>query len=187
MDPLWTDQAQVWLLAGQLAVLAVAAFMALRQVREARRLREDQTRPFVVVDFEPIEVHGFLDLVVKNVGPTMARDVRIAFDPPIQSTRELDVPIAELKMLREGIPTLAPGKEHRMHFAFGPDHYKSDLPDSFRARVRYSDQRGRRWFDELMDLDLGLYWSQLRVDVYGLHYVHERLKEIRDLLKQMKA
>jgi hypothetical protein len=160
--------------------------MALRQVREARRLREDQTRPFVVVDFEPIEVHGFFDLVIRNVGPTMARDVRIDFDPPIQSSRQFDTPIGELKMFREGIPTLAPGKEHRMHFAFGPDHHQSELPDAFRARVRYTDQRGGRRFDELMDLDLGLYWSQLRVNVYGVHYVHKRLEEIRDLLEQKR-
>jgi hypothetical protein len=36
----------------QLLVLVVAAIVAWRQVKEARRLREAQAQPFVVVDFE---------------------------------------------------------------------------------------------------------------------------------------
>ena len=184
MDPLWTDEAQVWLVAGQLLILVVAAVFAFWQVKEARRLREEQTRPFVVVDFEPIEIHGFFDLVVKNTGPTMARDVTIDFDPPIRSATEHDTPIAELKVFKDGIPTLAPGKEYRMHYAFGPRHHESGLPDEYRARVRYSDQERRRSFDEEMDLDLGLYWSQVRTNVHGIHYVHKRLEEIRDVLRK---
>jgi len=37
---------------GQLVVLVVAALYARSHVREARELREDQARPFVVLDFE---------------------------------------------------------------------------------------------------------------------------------------
>ena len=48
---------------------------AWRQVREARKLRVEQARPFVIVDFEP----GFLVyLTVENLGRTMAREVRSA-------------------------------------------------------------------------------------------------------------
>ncbi len=52
MDPTWTDIATTAILAAQLVVFAAAAAVGWRQVGEARRLREAQTRPFVVVDFD---------------------------------------------------------------------------------------------------------------------------------------
>jgi hypothetical protein len=59
---------------GQLLVLVLAALYARAQVREARKLRQDQARPSVVVDFEP-EQSPCMNLVVANPGKTMARNV----------------------------------------------------------------------------------------------------------------
>lgn len=70
MEPPWADIAQTAILGGQLFVLAVAAVVAWRQVREARRLREQQIRPFVVVDFEVDRSLFFL--AISNVGTTLA-------------------------------------------------------------------------------------------------------------------
>jgi hypothetical protein len=53
------------------------------QARQARELQEEQARPFVIVDLEP----GFLIyLVVENIGRTMARNVTITSDKPFEST-----------------------------------------------------------------------------------------------------
>ncbi len=61
---------------GTMAVALGAAVPAYRAVRESRNLREDQARPFVVVTLEPSGAsRHFLDLVVRNHGKTMARDV----------------------------------------------------------------------------------------------------------------
>jgi hypothetical protein len=62
-----------------LVVLVVAAVAAFRQVREAVRTREEESRPYVVVDFETKK--GMFFLVVTNIGRTMARDVRFSFNP----------------------------------------------------------------------------------------------------------
>src|SRR5437588_12571653 len=70
--PTWSALA-AWL---TVAVYLVIAVFALRQVREARRLREEQARPFVVAEFVP----GFLiKFRVRNVGQTVARNVRISW------------------------------------------------------------------------------------------------------------
>lgn len=84
-------------------IYIVLGLFAWRQVGEARKLREEQARPFVIVDFEP----GFLVyLTVENLGRTMAREVSICFDKPLESSlsgrRELD----ESPLFREPIPAL---------------------------------------------------------------------------------
>jgi hypothetical protein len=65
-----TDWAAVtaWAAWATVAVYIGLGIFAWIQVLQARRLREEQARPFVIVDFEP----GFLVyLTVANLGRTM--------------------------------------------------------------------------------------------------------------------
>jgi hypothetical protein len=183
MEPTWADVAQTAILGGQLLVLAVAAAVAWRQVREARRLREQQIRPFVVID---IEVDRFLFfLAVSNVGTTLARDVRFEIDPPLDSA--IENALNEMKMFRHGIATLPPNKAIRTLFDSALQRKPADLPDLYTVRVRYRDQTGRRTFDETFDLDLGVYWNLTTVERRDVHDLHERLKEIRNEMRKWTA
>jgi hypothetical protein len=180
----WTDQAQVYFVAAQLVVLLIAAFVAWRQVREARRLREQQNRPFVVIDFD-IERGVETYLEVANLGTSLARDVKFSINPPLASA--VDVPVDKFKMLNEGIPTLAPGKRLRTFFDIGFQRIESGLPLSYDAIVEYKDEDGKRSFKENLDLDLELFMhleSSTRRDV---HDVHERLEEIAKTLKKWSS
>ncbi len=177
----WTDEAQVYLVAAQLVVLIVAVIFAWRQVREARVLREEQSRPFVVVDIQS-DPGSLVYLEVVNMGTSLARDVRIEIDPPLESA--IDIPVGKLKMLSEGIATLAPGKKYRSFFDQGPPRNNSDLPMSYVATVTYTDEKGKRPFKETMSLDLDLYMDMTEVTRYGEHEIHERLKEIRDIFRK---
>lgn len=83
-DPTTTTEVLQTLFIGlQLLVLTAAAVFGRHQLNEAKDLREAQTRPFVVIDLGS-SAHTLFDLVVKNIGPTLARDVRFEFDPPIR-------------------------------------------------------------------------------------------------------
>lgn len=56
----------------------VAGFIARGQLRETRRLREEQAQPYVIVFAETSEAGQWVvDLVVKNFGTTAAKDVRV--------------------------------------------------------------------------------------------------------------
>lgn len=178
----WTDVAQVALLAAQLFVLTAAAVVAWRQVREARRLREEQQRPFVVIDFE-VERGYIAFLAVSNLGPSLARDVHFNIEPPLESAIP-SVALDKMKMLNEGISTLAPGKKIRTFFDMGNHRGKTDLPMTYAARVRYTDETGRRHFDETIDLDLDVYMHLSEITRQGIHDVHKRLEEIRDVFKK---
>ena len=182
-DPTTTTEVLQTLFIGlQLLVLTAAAVFGRHQLNEAKDLREAQTRPFVVIDLGS-SAHTLFDLVVKNIGPTLARDVRFEFDPPIRSTDD-DLDPHKIKMFREGISTLAPGKEIRTLFERGPARHKSDLPDTYEVTVTYTDQTGTRNYEEKIDLDFGLYWDRLTVNRRDVHDLYKQLetiaKEIRN-------
>jgi hypothetical protein len=177
----WTDTATVGLVGTQLVVLIVAAFVAWKQVREARELREEQQRPFVVVDFDL--QNGYMTfLEVANLGTSLARDVRIEIDPPLASASDVD--LAGLKMLTEGIATLAPGKKYRTFFDMGFRRAEADLPMNYIASVSYTDEKGKRSFNETLNLDLDLFMNLISITRHDVHDVNKRLEEIRDLLKK---
>lgn len=182
----WTDEAQVYLVAAQLLVLIAAAVFAWRQVREARVLREEQNRPFVVVDIE-VESGYMMYLEVVNMGTSLARDVRIEIDPPLESA--IDIQVGKLKMLNEGIATLAPGKKYRTFFemSFRRNEDRPDLPMNPTARVRYWDEKRKRPFDETLILDMGQYMHMHTVTRHGIHDVHKQLDSIQKTLKGWSA
>lgn len=171
-----TDVLRTVFIGLQLVVLIAAAFFGRRQLNEAKELREAQTRPFVVIDLGS-SAHTLFDLVVKNIGPTLARDVRFEFDPPIRSTDD-DLDPNKVKMFREGISTLAPGKEIRTLFETGPARHESELPDTYEVTVSYSDQTGKRKYQERIDLDFGLYWDRRTVQRRDVHDLYKQLETI---------
>lgn len=171
-----TEVLQTVFIGLQLLVLATAAVYGRRQLIEARELREAQTRPFVVIDLGS-SAHTLFDLVVKNIGPTLARDVHFEFDPPIKSTDD-DLDPNKIKMFRDGISTLAPGREIRTLFDKGPARHRSDLPDTYEVTVTYADQTGKRRYVEKIDLDFGLYWDRLTVNRRDVHDLHKQLETI---------
>jgi hypothetical protein len=162
---------------GQLVVLVVAALYARAQVREARELREDQARPFVVLDFE-MGHPPLMYLVVANLGRTIARNVRFEVDPPFESSRDASnpVPLAKLKLFTEGIPSLVPGK--RIVFLFDLlNHRPKELPNSYRVTLRYEGERGPLPPD-VQRLDLDLYRPLVPVQLYTVHHVAQQLGKI---------
>jgi hypothetical protein len=177
-DPTWTDVAQTILIALQLVVVVAAALFAWSQLTEARGLREDQTRPFVIVDLDS-QVRPFFDLVVKNIGTTMAREVKIRFEPELQSSLD-DFDPGKLKMFNDGISTFPPGKEIRTLFDSGPQRFNADLPDVYEVTVTYKDARGRKDFEETMHVDFGLYWDRTNIHIHGVHEVAKEVKKIRE-------
>jgi hypothetical protein len=151
-----TDWAAVaaWAACATVGIYVVLGLFAWRQVREARKLREEQARPFVIVDFEP----GFLVyLTVENLGRTLARDVSIHFDKPLTSTlrgpRELDVS----PVFREPIPSLPPGKKIRVLFDQFTARTNAELPMEYDVKVRYRGPTGKKWLNDSYRLDLGMY------------------------------
>lgn len=127
------------------AVVAVAAVIfAWRQVTEARRTREAQAQPFVVVDIEPGRVWmNWLTLVVENVGKTLAKDVRITFNPSLTTTVK-DKDLTKSVLLLEGIAVLPPGRRIETLFDLSHDRLEQGLPMRYEVSVSFRDYRNRQ-------------------------------------------
>lgn len=182
-----------WTAAGWAAVAAwatviiagVAAIFAKHQVDLARKTREDQAQPFVVADFERSKAGRiFMDLVIRNTGTTIATNVKVVFDPPLESTlsSQTKFPLAEAPIITKGIPTLPPGREYRMLFEQMPDRHKSDLPRSYDAVVTFDDTFGKTHTMRYR-LDLDIYYSHTNLEIYGEHDAAKALREIQSTLK----
>jgi hypothetical protein len=151
-----TDWAAVtaWAAWATVAVYVVLGIFAWIQVLQARRLREEQARPFVIVDFEP----GFLVyLTVENIGRTMARDVSIRFDKPLESTLSGPREIDESPLLRKPIPTLPPGRKIRVLFDQYAARLEAKLPLTYDVTLHYKGPFGKKAWEHPYRLDLGIY------------------------------
>src|SRR2546425_6814233 len=112
-----------WVTAG---VIGIGLIFAWKQTGEARRLREAQVRPYVVVDFEVDST--LIHLTIENVGVTPARDVKLKFEPAMRSTHEDPWPREGSTLMSQGIPTLPPGKKYRFFFDSFPARVEAKLP-----------------------------------------------------------
>ncbi|MGY1855473.1 hypothetical protein [Modestobacter sp. SYSU DS0290] len=102
-----------------LAALAAAIYQARSardQVAESRaqtdlqrRMHRDAAQPYVWADVRPDLGHGqLIQVIVENSGPTVARDVRVSFDPPLVDVHRKNRVF--FTGLDSGISALTPGR-----------------------------------------------------------------------------
>ena len=91
-------------LLSSVGTLVVAAGI-LYQGREARRARNDEDRPQIIVDAD-YTGRFTTNIVVKNIGHGIAKNITFEFSAPLQSTSGYD--ITELPYFEHGINFMAP-------------------------------------------------------------------------------
>jgi len=90
--------------------------LAKRQTEIQEQLYRDQQQPYLWVDFRVDPVSYYLiDLVLKNEGPTVATNVRVTMDPPIQrsSAFTIEKRLLDLPGFANGFASIPPGREMR--------------------------------------------------------------------------
>ena len=185
----WGRDAAAWTALAAWATVIVYIglfFYARRQVGEARRLREEQARPFVVADFE---VGRPIILTVENLGRTLARDVTIRFDERIETTGLLETnkpyDVNEVRLLREPLPVLPPGKKIRVLFD-SQKRFTSDLPLAFGVTVSYRGPLGQKYPADRYTLDPGMYAETLSPPE-GLPQLVQEVAKVREELGRWRS
>ena len=103
------------------------------QTRQQKQAARDAAQPMVWVDIRGDDGQGqALVLLLGSSGPSIARNVKVVFDPAPPSTLDIK-PILEI--LKQGIASLPPGRT--MKWALGEAHDKGDWhPDNaYRVRI----------------------------------------------------
>lgn len=167
------------------AVIAfVASIAAFRQVREARTLREEQAQPYVVAFMEASQTsQHIIELVVRNFGTTMARNVRMECNPPLQRSSSDGGNSEEVKVF-DVLPVLVPGQEWRIFWDNGITRKDADLPDKYEITIRYEDSHRKEMLPTQAILDWGFYRSRMWVETFGQHHAAKALREISTSIKK---
>jgi hypothetical protein len=102
------------------------------QARQLKQAATDAAQPMVWVDVRGDDGQGqALVLLLGNSGPSIARNVKVVFDPAPPSTRDIK-PV--LENLKQGIASLAPGRT--MQWALRAAQNTSDWDAHQTCRVR---------------------------------------------------
>ena len=164
-------------------VAVLAAAFAYFQVREARNLRRDQAKPFVVVDIQPSRASmHLLNLVVENTGTTIARDVTFEFEPPLSSSLD-DYDVAQTTLVKDGLPMIPPHRRHEYLFDSAIQRHDSGLPMRFDVIVHYADKDGRKQEPLRFPIDLSPLYGIQFVEEKGLHHLAKSMDELAKAAK----
>jgi len=163
---------------------------AWQQVREARTTRNQaaaaeiaRAQPYVVMVLEPSGADDvLLDIVLKNYGPTAARNVFVELEPwPMRVDKYIN------DSLRVGLPTpipvLGPGQEFRTYWDNGLTYMKSDLPKRHEGSVRFEGLGGVQ-LESPVVLDWSIYEERRWVQVRTTHDAAKALIAIQDEVKR---
>lgn len=178
------DLAQLGTVGTALVALFAAIFAAL-QVRELRRTREDQVRPYVIVDIQPGATwDNLFDLVIENIGSTPAHGVTFEFEPPLEQSDDSGYPISESVLLREGVLMLPPGRKIRAFFDASHKRIDTDLPMRYSVTVRLKNSNGKRQPAQRYTIDLNYMYGLTQIREYGSHDAAKALIEIQKSVKK---
>ncbi|NLU81628.1 hypothetical protein [Rhodococcus sp. HNM0569] len=120
------------------AVLAAGA--AIQTFRRARRDSQSRSRPMVGAELRPVPyANGMAELVVRNYGPSVARDVCVTFEPPLGDANNMLSFI--VRRYSDPIPTLMPGAELNNIWP----HTEPGFPEQVTASIS-TKSNDRGWF-----------------------------------------
>ena len=127
-----------------------------RSVAEMVEDRDQQIAPYVVVYFDNQTDSPIFDLVIKNTGRTAARNVEIAFDPPLQTSLK-NYDIEQLAFIHQVIPTLPPNYEIRASVDVVKNVLNSvTLPKQYHVKVTFTGgiKSNKREAEYILDLNV---------------------------------
>ena len=161
--------------------IAAAAIIGLFQLREARKLRLHQIRPFVVVNFSPSIL---IRLEISNIGPIPAKNVKVSTEPRLDGNNDLFHP-SLISALNDGLPVLMPGQTLKFNFDQSSNRFNSQLQkvNRYEVTVNYWDINLKREFNDRYVLDLGSF-EGVSIVPEGIESVASTLDRIKTILSE---
>ncbi|WP_410562297.1 hypothetical protein [Amycolatopsis sp. cmx-4-61] len=185
MEPAW--------IAGIAAIVSSGAAIwsatnGNRTLKRADRDSQARTRPMVAAQLERRpHVPRTQFLLIKNYGPTIARNVAVTFEPPLQDPAPAKEPQSVAPFLKrrysKPIPVLVPGTELDNVYFWTTDGRTNQepFPDQVRVAIDFDGPDGEHYRD-YFDLDVMLLRS--RSDSVSSTHPDQVLKEA---VKQLTA
>lgn len=114
-----------------------AAEATEKSVIEMRETRDQETAPFVVAYFDTQSEQGLIYLVIKNIGRTIATQVRFTFTPELQASKD-SRRLGEVGFIKNGVESMPPNYEIRTLVDSAAAYFgKKELPLKYDVKIRY--------------------------------------------------
>jgi hypothetical protein len=170
----WIRDAWLWFTTARVASAAalagaclaiVTTIVGVRTLRQTRRDSQARSRPMLAAELRAVPYSdGSQTLVVKNYGPSIAKNVMVTFEPPIlmpENTAGLMTPYL-IKRYGTPIAVMTPGMElDNLYFSRRPGPHGrfvngEPLPDQVTVRIAYDSADSPAHYDDEFPLDTDL-------------------------------
>jgi len=125
---------KTWRISSATQAAAEVFALSLQVMKEAR---DQEIAPYVVVYFDSVYEEKIIYLVVKNIGKSTAKDVRIQFRPKLIGNSGEDM--SELPILKNGVASLSPNHEIRMFVDSTTAFFleRGELPLTYEVKISF--------------------------------------------------
>lgn len=123
---------------GTFATALVASWIGLRQLSQFRERQKQLSRPYVVVDFYFRQT--LICISVENIGHSPAANIKIIFEPELQTTRP-EIVKDNIKAIARTIPMMAPKRKivWLLDTSASAFNHPDLVPHTYKATVSYSE------------------------------------------------
>lgn len=163
-------------------------------LEEMKASRIQENSPYVIAYFDmPYGNSWTLFLVVKNLGKTAAKDVKLEFNPPLQTGWGNKISNFVLPFIKDGISSLAPAQEIRTPFDaitnyFNPkmvERLNGKLPIKYNITVSYSSFLEEKRINTEQKIDLSMFKDLAFLEQKGEQDLIKAIEVIADNSKRI--
>lgn len=155
--------------------------LAEEQTQLQRQVQKDASQPYVWADIRPDEGSGWLlKLILANEGPTVATDVKVTFDPPLQTNRKPESLRETSRKLQEGIKSLPPGRRMSWTLDAAPAYFESGDPLVYAVRIDAHGPSG-----PIKTLEYVISLEDIRQSSVTPSPLYELTQAVKDVTKQL--
>jgi len=177
--------AKTWEMASASKKSAEVSEETLKEMRESR---DQEIAPYVVVYFDIPYGKSWIYLVVRNIGKSVANDVKMEFQPPLRNSDGDQ--INNMPLIRGGVGSIPPGYELKTLFDTTVSYFNSGLPLTYKVKVFYSG--GLRSDIRVIEqtIDLSAFKGRMYITEKGMDDVAkgvgELAKQSRNIAQQLE-
>ncbi len=153
-----------------------------KMAQEMELTRKMQNKPSIIAYFDnPQSI--LLDLVIKNIGYGIAKDVKLKIDPPLYDHNKRD--IAELSLFKQGISFFPPNREFRQIIGVSTLFFGEGIerPLEYNLTISHSDVEGNHIPGQIIHLDLSVYRN---LPIHRESDIDKLAKEVGNLASKIK-
>jgi len=134
------------------AATIVYVILTWRLVRNSVQLMEEQNRPRIFVDYEPLGMNrARLKLIVENRGVGAAYDIKLRVDPDIDCYNVNHKKFSEHPFLKNGISYLSPGRRVSEELTVLSDiSEKDEFTSKPNVTAEYKNFKGKKYRGEFI-------------------------------------